>query len=56
MDGEANAEVERFLAKRLGVRRQEVTKVQGAGGSDKIVLVRGAGVDEVRDALSGQPA
>ena len=54
VDGEANAEAERFLAERLGVRRSEVTVVQGAAGRDK--TVRGAGVDEVRYTLSGRPA
>ena len=56
VDGKANAEAERFLAEWLGVRRSEVTVVQGATGRDKTVLVRGAGVDEVRCALSGRPA
>ena len=56
VDGKANAEGERFLAEWLGVRRSEVTVVQGATGRDKTVLVRGSGVDEVRYALSGRPA
>ncbi len=52
VDGKANAEAERFLAKMLGVPRSEVAVLQGATGRDKAVLVRGAVVGEPREALS----
>jgi hypothetical protein len=54
VDGKANAEAERFLAKMLGVPHSEVAVVRGASGRDKAVLVRGAAVGEIREALSGQ--
>jgi uncharacterized protein YggU (UPF0235/DUF167 family) len=52
--GKANAEAERFLAKMLGIPRSEVAVVRGASGQDKAVLVRGAAVGELREALSDQ--
>ncbi len=54
VDGKANEEAERFLAKVLGLPRSEVAIVRGASGRDKTVLVRGAAAGEVRDVLSGQ--
>ena len=54
VDGKANAEAERFLAKVLGVPRSEVAVVRGASGRDKSVLVRGAAEGELREALSDQ--
>jgi uncharacterized protein len=54
MNGKANAEAERFLAKMLGVPRSEVEVVWGASSRDKAVLVRGAAVGELREALSGR--
>jgi uncharacterized protein (TIGR00251 family) len=54
VDGKANAEAERFLAKMLGVPRSEVAVVRGASGRDKAVLVCGAAVGELREALSDQ--
>jgi uncharacterized protein (TIGR00251 family) len=54
VDGKANAEAERFLAKMLGVPRSEVAVVRGASGRDKAVLVRSAAVAELREALSGR--
>lgn len=56
VEGKANAEAERFLAKVLGRPRSEVTVVRGASGRDKTVLVRGAAAEEVRGVLSGQLA
>jgi uncharacterized protein YggU (UPF0235/DUF167 family) len=38
----------------LGVPRSEVAVVRGASGRDKAVLVRGAAVGELREALSDQ--
>ncbi len=54
VDGKANAEAERFLAKILGLPLSEVAVVRGASGRDKTVLVRGAAAGEVTDVLSGQ--
>ena len=54
VDGKANAEAERFLAKMLGVPRSEVAVVRCASGQDKAVLVRAAAVGELREALSDQ--
>jgi len=54
VDGKANADAERFLAKMLGVPRSEVAVLRGASGRDKAVLVRGAAVGELREALLGQ--
>ena len=54
VNGKANAEAERFLTKTLGVPRSEVAVVRGASGRDRAVLVRGAAVGELREALSGQ--
>jgi uncharacterized protein (TIGR00251 family) len=54
VDGKANVEAERFLAKMLGVPHSEVAVVRGASGRDKALLVRGAAVGEIREALSGQ--
>ena len=51
VDGKANAEAERFLAKTLGVGRSEVSVVRGVAGRDKTVLVRGASERELREAL-----
>ena len=54
VDGKADAEAERFLAKMLGVPRSEVALVRGATGRDKAVLARGAAVGELRETLSDQ--
>jgi uncharacterized protein len=41
MDGAANAELVRFLARRLGVARSAVTILRGAAGRRKTVAVDG---------------
>lgn len=51
-EGRANAEVERFLSKLLGVRRSDVTIIRGASSRDKSVLVRGVTLIEIHKALS----
>lgn len=53
VDGEANEELVRFLAKLLGVARSAVSIVSGETGRDKLVEVSGARVADVRDALGG---
>ncbi len=54
VDGKANDEAERFLAKTLGVCRSEVAIVHGASGRDNTVLVHAATVEEVRVAFCGR--
>ncbi len=56
VDGKANAEAERFLAKVLGRPRSDVTVVRGASGRDKTVLVRGVAAEEIRGILLSQLA
>ena len=50
--GKANAEVERFLSKILGVPRSDVKIIRGASSRDKTVLVRGATQAETHEALA----
>lgn len=51
VDGEANAEVRRFLAKALGVPPAGVQLVSGATGRRKVVEVMGVQVGDVAAAL-----
>jgi uncharacterized protein (TIGR00251 family) len=51
VDGKANAEVERFLARLLGVPRSDVVLIQGSSSRDKVVLVRGLDQRETHNAL-----
>jgi uncharacterized protein len=51
VDGKANAEVEKFLSKLLGVPKGDVCVIRGASGRDKTVLVRGARPEQVRTCL-----
>ncbi|MBD0356024.1 MAG: DUF167 domain-containing protein [Rubrobacter sp.] len=46
VEGRANAEIERYLARLLGLSRSGVRVVKGAQSRDKLVVVRGLGVDE----------
>jgi uncharacterized protein len=50
--GKANAEVERFLSKLLGVPRSDVNIIRGASSRDKTVLVRGTTRAETHKALA----
>jgi uncharacterized protein (TIGR00251 family) len=52
VDGEANAALVAFLAKRLGVAKRDVTIAQGASSKRKTLEVRGVAADAVR-ALAG---
>ncbi|HSP78062.1 MAG TPA: DUF167 domain-containing protein [Myxococcaceae bacterium] len=52
VDGEANAALLEFLAKRLGVPRRQVTLVAGDASRRKRVLVTGLGVAEVEAVMS----
>lgn len=51
-EGRANAEIERYLTRILGVSRSAVLVVKGAHSRDKVVLVRGLTVDEFHTRLS----
>ncbi|CAN5538872.1 hypothetical protein BH24ACT20_BH24ACT20_13370 [soil metagenome] len=51
VDGKANAETERFLAKLLGVSRSRVSVVKGLSSRDKIVLLKDLDVAEVTPVL-----
>lgn len=56
VDGKANAETERFLAKLLGLSNSEVSVVRGSSGKDKVVLVKGLKPVEVERLLGGRTA
>ncbi len=51
VDGEANNALVRFLAKKVGIPRRDVTIVRGQGGRRKTVRLRGVTPDAVRAAL-----
>ncbi|MBI3637889.1 MAG: DUF167 domain-containing protein [Candidatus Rokubacteria bacterium] len=51
VEGEANAAVAALLAKALGVRSSAVSLVRGERGREKVVRVRGLGLDEIRRRL-----
>ncbi|CAA9494980.1 MAG: hypothetical protein AVDCRST_MAG25-3613 [uncultured Rubrobacteraceae bacterium] len=51
VDGKANAEVERFVARLLGMAASDVAVVHGASSRDKSVLVRGYGEAQVLGLL-----
>jgi hypothetical protein len=51
VEGEANAELVRFLAKRLGVPRSSVRVVSGETGRNKVVEVDGVDLETARRAL-----
>ncbi len=51
VDGEANAELVAFLARRLRVPKAQVTIVRGVSGRRKVVEVAGVGVGDAATAL-----
>ena len=51
VDGAANAELIRCLARLVGVRRSDVTIVRGERSRDKVVLVRGVDAWQLRPIL-----
>ncbi len=51
VEGKANAEVERYLARLFGLSCSEVTVVKGASSRDKLVFVSGLGPEAVRENL-----
>lgn len=52
VEGRANAEVERYLARLFGLSRSQVSVIKGASSRDKLVSVRGSSPNEVRTRLS----
>ncbi len=53
VDGEANAALLEFLAKRLGVPRRQVTLVAGDASRRKRIRVEGLGAAEAEAVMSG---
>ena len=51
VDGKANAEIVRFLARALEVPRGSVELASGASGRNKTILVRGIGETTLRERL-----
>ncbi|PYQ46408.1 MAG: DUF167 domain-containing protein [Acidobacteria bacterium] len=51
VEGQANAALLRFLARRLGVAPSTLSVARGAKGRDKVLLVAGARADDVRASL-----
>ncbi|MGH9768205.1 MAG: DUF167 domain-containing protein [Blastocatellia bacterium] len=52
VDGEANEELLRFLAKILGVPRANVSLISGATGKNKVVRVSGISSNDVERKLN----
>lgn len=50
--GKANAEIEAHLSTLLGLSRSQVAIVKGAASREKVVLLEGVGLEEVRKGLS----
>jgi uncharacterized protein len=53
VDGQANAALLRFLARRLGLPQRDLELVRGAGSREKWIRVQGLSCDAVRTALLG---
>jgi uncharacterized protein (TIGR00251 family) len=51
VDGEANHELVRFIAKKLRIAPSRVSIVSGEAGRNKRIRIDGVGADTVRDAL-----
>ncbi len=51
VDGEANAALLKFIARRLGVRQRDVTLVRGQSSRCKWIQVTGMAAQQVRQAL-----
>jgi uncharacterized protein len=58
VEGKANAELVRYLGKLVGVPRSLLTIIKGKSSREKVVLINGSNVVEVRtrleDALGGE--
>ena len=55
VDGKANAEVESFLAKSLGVPGSDVAVFQGTSSRNKVILVRGVEAATLQEILTSSP-
>ena len=53
VDGKANEECRRFLAKLVGVPLGSVEILAGGSSRDKVIRVHGIGAEQVRSALMG---
>jgi uncharacterized protein len=53
VDGEANAELTRFVAKQIGIAASRVRIAHGQRGRSKVVAIDGVDVATVRRALLG---
>jgi uncharacterized protein len=51
VDGKANAALEAFIAKRVGVAKSSVSVVRGHSSRDKVVRVEGVGAERLRSVL-----
>lgn len=51
VDGKANEECRRFLAKLLGVSAGSVEIIAGASSRDKVIRIHNISADRVREAL-----
>jgi len=51
VEGEANAEIERFLATLMGVKRSRVVVAKGASSRNKLVFVSGVKPETVQEGL-----
>jgi hypothetical protein len=54
VDGAANDELVRFIARRVGVARSRIRIVSGDAGRSKVVEIEGVDVHSVRGALLGR--
>lgn len=52
VDGKANEECRRFLARLIGVSASSVEIVAGDSSRDKVVRIHNVGTERVRDALT----
>jgi uncharacterized protein len=51
VDGAANEALLRFLSNRLSVPRSAVRLISGQASRSKVVLIQGAGLQQVRESL-----
>jgi uncharacterized protein (TIGR00251 family) len=54
VDGAANAELVRFIARRVGVAPSRIRIVSGDAGRSKVLEIEGVDVQSVRGALLGR--
>lgn len=52
VDGQANVELYRFLARQLGISQHNVQVISGAGSRQKRVFIKGKTLNEIRVCLS----